>query len=198
MAHAAGATLKDIQEMLGHSSITITADTYTSLLPEADLAIAEAAGRLVPRARTATENTAPKAVPEADGAEKPGPESCRMVLIRSVSFGRSTPRPLTHRSHKRPRTRRPRPNRAPPWVRNRRSAAYALCPRRGTRQMGTGAGGGRRDHGSSWSPLCTSEVTRTCGDGYRSGSDGQARRTAVGVRRWRPVPVQVVAAARLG
>lgn len=32
--------------MLGHSSITITADTYTSLLPEADLAVAEAAARL--------------------------------------------------------------------------------------------------------------------------------------------------------
>ncbi|MFE2102937.1 tyrosine-type recombinase/integrase [Streptomyces sp. NPDC059468] len=38
LAHAAGADLKDIQEMLGHSSITITADTYMSLLPEADLA----------------------------------------------------------------------------------------------------------------------------------------------------------------
>jgi site-specific recombinase XerC len=49
-AHAAGADLKDIQEMLGHSSITITADTYTSLLPETDLAIAEAAASLVPRA----------------------------------------------------------------------------------------------------------------------------------------------------
>jgi integrase len=51
LAHAAGADLKDIQEMLGHSSITITADTYTSLLPETDLAIAEAAARLVPRNR---------------------------------------------------------------------------------------------------------------------------------------------------
>ncbi|MGW6094155.1 tyrosine-type recombinase/integrase [Streptomyces sp. NPDC055157] len=37
-AHAVGTDLKDIQGMLGHSSITITADTYTSLLPEADLA----------------------------------------------------------------------------------------------------------------------------------------------------------------
>ncbi|NEA47704.1 tyrosine-type recombinase/integrase [Streptomyces sp. SID10815] len=64
LAHAAGADLKDIQEMLGHSSITITADTYTSLLPEADLAIAEAAARLVPRAR------APRDVP--DGADRLG------------------------------------------------------------------------------------------------------------------------------
>ncbi|MET8011244.1 tyrosine-type recombinase/integrase [Streptomyces sp. NPDC005271] len=29
LAHAAGTDPKDIQEMLGHSSITITADTYT-------------------------------------------------------------------------------------------------------------------------------------------------------------------------
>ncbi|POX54171.1 integrase [Streptomyces sp. Ru72] len=70
LAHAAGADLKDIQEMLGHSSITVTADTYTSLLPEADLAIAEAAARLVPRARATSENTAPEAEPE-----HPGPES---------------------------------------------------------------------------------------------------------------------------
>ncbi|MFJ8506888.1 tyrosine-type recombinase/integrase [Streptomyces avermitilis] len=61
LAHAAGADLKDIQEMLGHSSITITADTYTSLLPEADLAIAEAAARLVPRVRAASEDTQPEA-----------------------------------------------------------------------------------------------------------------------------------------
>lgn len=74
LAHAAGADLKDIQEMLGHSSITITADTYTSLLPETDRAIAEAAARLVPRARTSPENTAPEAEPEPDDAEHSGPE----------------------------------------------------------------------------------------------------------------------------
>ncbi|MHB9753207.1 site-specific integrase [Streptomyces sp. BYX5S] len=74
LAHAAGADLKDIQEMLGHSSITITADTYTSLLPEADLAIAEAAARLVPRARAASENIAPEAEAEPEDAEQPGPE----------------------------------------------------------------------------------------------------------------------------
>ncbi|MFE3788913.1 hypothetical protein [Streptomyces goshikiensis] len=61
--------------MLGHSSITITADTYTSLLPEADLAIAEAAARLVPRARATSEKTASVEDPEPDDAEKPGAES---------------------------------------------------------------------------------------------------------------------------
>lgn len=73
LAHAAGADLKDIQEMLGHSSITITADTYTSLLPEADLAIAEAAARLVPRARAASEDTAPEEEPGPDSAGEPVP-----------------------------------------------------------------------------------------------------------------------------
>ncbi|MEV1039824.1 hypothetical protein AB0J01_24675 [Streptomyces sp. NPDC050204] len=57
MAHAAGAGLKDIQEMPGHSSITTTSDTYTSLLPEADPAIAEVAARHVPRARATSEDT---------------------------------------------------------------------------------------------------------------------------------------------
>jgi hypothetical protein len=75
LAHAAGADLQDIQEMLGHSSITITADTYTSLLPEADLAVVEAAARLVPRARITSENTAAEGDPEPDDEEKPGPES---------------------------------------------------------------------------------------------------------------------------
>ncbi|MEY9938598.1 integrase [Streptacidiphilus sp. MAP5-3] len=50
LAHAAGADLHAIKEMLGHSSIAITSDTYTSLLPQVDRAIAEAAARLVPRA----------------------------------------------------------------------------------------------------------------------------------------------------
>ncbi|MFJ5801226.1 site-specific integrase [Streptomyces decoyicus] len=66
LAHAAGADLKDIQEMLGHSSIAITADTYTSLLPETDRAIAEAAARLVPRARPTTPTPATEVELEAD------------------------------------------------------------------------------------------------------------------------------------
>ncbi|MDO0927240.1 tyrosine-type recombinase/integrase [Streptomyces sp. TG1A-8] len=121
LAHAAGADLKDIQEMLGHSSITITADTYTSLLPGADLAIAEAAARLVPRARATSENTAPKRRPSPTTRSIPARSPCRMMLIRREKIRRSTLRPLTHRSRKRPRTRRPRPSRSPPWGRNPRS-----------------------------------------------------------------------------
>jgi hypothetical protein len=96
LAHAAGADLKDIQEMLGHSSITITADTYMSLLPEADPAIDEAAAWLVPRARATSDNTALEAEPEPDGTERPGvpdpvsrPEARCRDCSRSVSSGRS-------------------------------------------------------------------------------------------------------------
>ena len=41
--------MKVVCEMLGHSSIGITADVYTSVLPEVAHAAAEAVARLVPR-----------------------------------------------------------------------------------------------------------------------------------------------------
>ncbi|MEU5211910.1 tyrosine-type recombinase/integrase [Streptomyces sp. NPDC020742] len=66
LAHPAGADLKDIQEVLGHSSIAITADTYTSPLPETDRAIAEAAARLVPRSRKPNDAGSSEANPQAD------------------------------------------------------------------------------------------------------------------------------------
>ena len=53
LALAAGVDMKVVQEMLGHSSITLTSDTYTSVLPEVARAAAEAAVKLVPRQRTA-------------------------------------------------------------------------------------------------------------------------------------------------
>lgn len=50
LALASGVDMKVVQEMLGHSSITITADTYTSVLPQVARAAAQAAADLVPRA----------------------------------------------------------------------------------------------------------------------------------------------------
>jgi len=48
---ATGADLKVVQDLLGHSSITITADTYAHVLPELARDTAEAAAALVPRRR---------------------------------------------------------------------------------------------------------------------------------------------------
>ncbi len=51
LTHGAGGDLHTIKETLRHSTITLTSDTYTSLLPEVDRATAEAVTALVPRAR---------------------------------------------------------------------------------------------------------------------------------------------------
>ncbi len=47
LAQAAGADLKTVQEQLGHTSIVLTADTYTCVLLELHLKAAEATARLV-------------------------------------------------------------------------------------------------------------------------------------------------------
>lgn len=47
LALAAGADLKTVQALLGHASIALTADTYTSVLPELLADAAEATARLV-------------------------------------------------------------------------------------------------------------------------------------------------------
>lgn len=51
LTHGGGGDLHTIKETLRHSTITLTSDRYTSLLPEVDQAAAEAAAQLVPRAR---------------------------------------------------------------------------------------------------------------------------------------------------
>lgn len=51
LTHAGGGDLHTIKEMLRHSTITLTSDTYTSLLPEIDREVSEKAAGLVPRAR---------------------------------------------------------------------------------------------------------------------------------------------------
>ncbi|HYT10451.1 MAG TPA: tyrosine-type recombinase/integrase [Mycobacteriales bacterium] len=51
---AAGADMKIVSQLLRHSSITITADTYTSVLPQVARDAAEKTAALVPRARART------------------------------------------------------------------------------------------------------------------------------------------------
>ena len=50
LALAAGVDLRTVQDMLGHSSIVLTADTYTSVLPEVARAAAEKVAALILRA----------------------------------------------------------------------------------------------------------------------------------------------------
>jgi Phage integrase family len=54
LAHAAGADLKTVQEQLGHTSIVLTADTYTSVLMILHFKIAEATARLCSPLQLAT------------------------------------------------------------------------------------------------------------------------------------------------
>ncbi|HSP38024.1 MAG TPA: tyrosine-type recombinase/integrase [Frankiaceae bacterium] len=49
---AAGADLKVVQDLLGHASIVLTADTYTSVLPEVGRAAAEGVATLLRQAGT--------------------------------------------------------------------------------------------------------------------------------------------------
>jgi integrase len=51
LIHAGGGDLHAIKEVLRHSTITLTSDTYTSLLPEVDREIAAKSEAIVPRAR---------------------------------------------------------------------------------------------------------------------------------------------------
>jgi hypothetical protein len=89
--------------MLGHSSITITSDTYTSLLPEADLAIAEAAARLVPRARATFEDTGPEADLQSGEAEDAVPRSASRRAVDRRGAGRAVlKRPARRRRRRRP------------------------------------------------------------------------------------------------
>lgn len=53
LALAAGADIKTVQELLGHASIAITADTYAHILPELAREVAENVARLIPRQKNA-------------------------------------------------------------------------------------------------------------------------------------------------
>jgi integrase len=54
-ALAAGVDIKVVQERLGHSTSTLTRDTYTSVLPDVARAAAEAAAAMIPRTVSGTD-----------------------------------------------------------------------------------------------------------------------------------------------
>jgi hypothetical protein len=68
LAHQAGADLKTLQDLLGHASIVITADTYTSVLPPAQRRCADATATLVLAAARRTRNK----IRNNSGRNKPG------------------------------------------------------------------------------------------------------------------------------
>jgi integrase len=53
LTHAGGGDIHTVKEVLRHSTIALTSDTYTSLLPELDREVAEKAAAVVPRTRHA-------------------------------------------------------------------------------------------------------------------------------------------------
>ena len=89
----AGANLKVVSEMLGHSSIGITADTYTSVLPEVARAAAEAAARLVPR-MTWRDSTGLISAPSgSENDTGPSSQKKKAQVRRGAPPGTRTPNP---------------------------------------------------------------------------------------------------------
>jgi len=70
---AAGVDLRIVQEMLGHSSIVLTADTYTSVLPHVAHAAAEKVAALIVRASCLVPGTRRRRYRQAPRTDAEGP-----------------------------------------------------------------------------------------------------------------------------
>lgn len=70
--------MKVVSEQLGHSSLAITADTYTSVLPAIAQAAADAVAGIVPRGRRASVQNGPDAAALAVGYQST-PQEARMT-----------------------------------------------------------------------------------------------------------------------
>ncbi|MGW2539459.1 site-specific integrase [Kitasatospora sp. NPDC001574] len=70
--HAGGGDIHVIKETLRHSTVTLTSDTYTTLLPEVDKEVAERAAGMVPRARRKPVYGEEAQDPDAGTGEVPG------------------------------------------------------------------------------------------------------------------------------
>jgi hypothetical protein len=103
LAHCAGVDLKTVQAQLGHSSIVLTADTYTSILTDLLAYAAEATAKLVLVAaarnpgRRHHRNDRP-----AKSAEPRATERSERPVSRGSSRRRDGKRGRPHTSHRRP------------------------------------------------------------------------------------------------
>jgi integrase len=97
LAHAAGADLKTVQEQLGHTSIVLTADTYTSVLMILHFKVAEATARFVlaaaaknPGSRYHRRKTGPPKSAAPTAATRPEPLRPKRSANGKVGTGRAT------------------------------------------------------------------------------------------------------------
>jgi hypothetical protein len=126
LAHTAGADLKTVQDQLGHASIVLTADTYTSVLPAAQHKAAEATARLIlttarnARAKITRKNRATRQKAQHEQTAPPGhpPTSITPTVANppwepksAGQTGRSGP--PTQRKAKNPYKRPRAPNKGP-------------------------------------------------------------------------------------
>jgi integrase len=99
LAHEAGADLKTLQDLLGHSSIVVTADTYTSVLPDSQRRCADATAALVLAAalhtRKRIKEEAAKNRPAGRG-EKETPSGNRPPARKRSRRSRSRRNPFRH------------------------------------------------------------------------------------------------------
>jgi integrase len=95
LTYRATKDLKAVQTLLGHSQISITADTYTSLFEETEREAAEAAAALVPRIRVEpNEQGVPNVFPQsAEDDAKPKRRNTKGQVKRGAPPGTRTPNP---------------------------------------------------------------------------------------------------------
>ncbi|MFI6302274.1 tyrosine-type recombinase/integrase [Amycolatopsis thailandensis] len=109
LALADGVDMKVVQHMLRHSSITVTSDTYTTVLPEVALAAAEATAKIIPRTASRPLGRISGSSPTiADGKEaeemtpdntKPQVEEVFNLGSGGAPSGTRTPNPLVKSRH---------------------------------------------------------------------------------------------------
>ncbi len=104
LALAAGVEMKVVQRMLRHSSITVTANTYTTVLPQVAFAAAEATAAIIPRqsARSlglasgspTTTVDSPETEETLPENRNPQAENFSSLGIEGAPSGTRTPNPL--------------------------------------------------------------------------------------------------------
>ena len=114
LALKAGVPLKVVSEQLGHSAIAITADTYTSVMPEVAAAAAEAVAGVIPRARRRTRVSGEQAGALAVRSQKSQDEEEKVSRKRILNKGKATGQmpggPRGDRTHNQRSQDRPRPS----------------------------------------------------------------------------------------